>query len=327
MMLFRCEVQIVLKHIFAKTVIGAALASLALGCATEAMAKNPKDIRLVYSVQQLANPWYQEAVAGMNQACEEFGIHCSVLDAQSSKEKQNADLMAAAEGGYDAILATVFDVKALSEAFGKAREKKIVTGSLGQIARNANLIYTIDEFGYGTIIGVNAAKWAKQALNCNAKVGLLTQDHIETSRVRADGVERGLRDICPNLQIVSRLYADDPFRGMMISNLMLQRDHDINMFVSNTDSGGIGAYLTLWTNNLLDDNHAVFSGDAIPDVIALMKEPKSVYRGTVDMKPREAGYESTKQLYHMIQNGAPLTPVIKVFSFKPITKEQVGTAN
>ena len=277
----------------AKAFIGAAVLSLVLGVPA-AEAKDPKDIRIAYSAPQLANPWFRGVKAGMDKACAELGIQCVAVDAQNSKTKQGEDIRKMITDGYDAIFATALDPYNLR-----------------------------DEFAYGKAIGTQAANWAKKNLKCKGKVALLTQDNIATVRARGDGVVKAIRTICPELQIVARFHADDPFRGMSIMEIVIPRHPDLDMVVATTDSGGIGGYIIMTANGLVGDKHAVFSGDATPDAITLMKEPNSIYRGTVDLSPVHGGYESIRILYNMIQYGAPKSPVVRQLPYVEVSQEKV----
>ena len=306
----------------AKAFIGAAVLSLVLGVPA-AEAKDPKDIRIAYSAPQLANPWFRGVKAGMDKACAELGIQCVAVDAQNSKTKQGEDIRKMITDGYDAIFATALDPYNLSQLFSLAKSFGIVTGSIAQTAINSNLIYGMDEFAYDKAIGTQAANWAKKNLKCKGKVALLTQDNIATVRARGDGVVKAIRTICPELQIVARFHADDPFRGMSIMEIVIPRHPDLDMVVATTDSGGIGGYIIMTANGLVGDKHAVFSGDATPDAITLMKEPNSIYRGTVDLSPVHGGYESIRILYNMIQYGAPKSPVVRQLPYVEVSQEKV----
>lgn len=229
------------RRILAKTVMGAALLSLALG--TVAEAKDPKDVRIAYAVSELANPWCRQVVTGLQQGCQELGIQCEVLDGQNSKGKQKSEMESVLAAKYDGLLATAVDVNDMEEVFTRAQKAGIVTGSIGQVTEHSNMSYTLDEFAYGHAIGSNAGKWAKTNLKCQGKAALLTQDESANTRARGDGIEKGLRDECPNIKIVSRLPAGELFKGMMVTNLMLPKDPDVNMLIATNDTGGIGGYI------------------------------------------------------------------------------------
>lgn len=315
-----------MKRCFAKAVIIAAFMTLCvgLGVSSVAQAKKPQDINIAISVPQLANPWFRDVSVGVRKACDELGINCKVVDALNSKRKQGADVRGWITGGdYDAILATALDPYNLSQQFALAKSFGLVTGSLAQTVPNSNLIYGINEYAYGDTIGSQAGDWAKQVLHCNGKVLVLTQDNMANLQSRGDGVVHGLFKKCKDgLQIVGRFHADDPFRGLMITGIVLGRHPDLNMVVATTDAGGLGGYITLFANDFKSSKHAVFSGDASFDALSMMISPNSIYRGTVDLAPIKGGYESIKILYDMLQNGTPKQPVKKELPYIPVSQKE-----
>lgn len=315
-----------MKRCFAKAVISAAFMTLCvgLGASSVAHAKKPQEVNIAISVPQLANPWFRDVATGVQQACDELGINCKVVDALNSKRKQGADVRSwITSGDYDAILATALDPYNLSQQFSLAKSFGLVTGSLAQTVPNSNLIYGMNEYAYGDAIGTQAGEWAEQVLHCKGKVLVLTQDNVASIQSRGDGVVHGLFKKCKDeLQIVGRFHADDPFRGLMITGIVLGRHPDLNMVVATTDAGGLGGYVTLFANGLKDSHHAVFSGDATSDALSMMVSQNSIYRGTVDLAPTKGGYESIKILYDMVQNGVPKKPVERELPYIPVSQEQ-----
>lgn len=290
--------------------------------ASSAVAKNPEDIRIAYSMPHLANPWFHGVVDGMQRACKELGIKCDVVDANNNKRKQSADIRKMITSHYDAILVTSIDSLNTGQLFALAKNLGIVTGSLAQTALNSNLVYGMDEFAYGEAIGKQAGEWAQKALKCRGKVLLLTQDKIITSQARGDGIVQALNSLCPELQVVARYHADDLFRSMMVTDIALGHHEDLNMVVATTDAAAIGGYIIMTANKRQGDQYAVFSGDSTPDALELMSLPRSIYRGTIDLDPNKSGYESTKILYDMVQNGVPSSPVTKQLPFVAVPQKE-----
>ena len=54
-----------------------------------------------------------------------------------------------------------------------------------------------------------------------------------------------------------------------------------------------------------------------------MKEPDSIYRGTVDLYPYKGGYEATKYLYEMVVNGLPEKAVETQLPYVPVPQEDL----
>ena len=306
---------------------------LVLGCLGLLLSLNaqavqdPKSITIGLSLPHLANPWYIEAKAGMEKACTELGIKCVAIDAHNSVEKQHDDIQGMIDGQYDAILASALDMGNLTSLYAKAKKQGIITASLAQTIPHSDLYYKVDEHGYGYEIGAQAANWAKKNLKCKAKVALITQDNLVTVKARGNGAERALKQICPEIEIVARYHADDPYRGMNVMDWILPSHPDLNMVVTTTDASAIGSYLALQVNEISGKDIAVFSGDATQDALHMIAEDNSVFRGTVNLYPFQGGYDSVMRLYEMVQNGAPAFPKFETLPYTALSQEQVRSGD
>ena len=145
-----------------------------------------------------------------------------------------------------------------------------------------------------------------------------TQDNVEATKHRGDGIEAAVKEICPGMEIVARQAGDNPESGMRIIESVLQQHPDLNLVIGSNDSGGIGGYQAMVANNAVGPDRAVFSGDATRECLSLMQEPDSIYRGTVDLYPYKGGYEATKYLYEMVQNGIPAEQVKTQLPYVPV---------
>ncbi len=288
-----------------------------------AAAKDPSQIKLGYSIPQLANPWFVGVKLGMEKACNELGIQCIAIDAQYRVDKQVSDIENMISDKFDAILSTPIDSNALVATYDDAKKAGIATGSIAQLVPNSNLLYGMDEYNYGKSIGTQAANWAKLKLKCKGKVALITQDNVEATKHRGDGIEAAVKEICPSMEIVARQAGDNPESGMKIIEAVLQQHPDLNLVIGSNDSGGIGGYQAMVINNAIGPDRAVFSGDATKECLALMKEPDSIYRGTVDLYPYKGGYEATKYLYEMVVNGLPEKAVETQLPYVPVPQEDL----
>ena len=311
---------------FSKVAGALALCVALLGWANGACAqKNPADITIGYSAMQLSNPWYISVRWGMVAACRKLGIKCVIIDAQNRVDKQVSDLQNMVDDRFDAIACTPLDAEALQDLYAQANAQGIITGSLAQVVPGSHLEYGIDEYHYGYEIGKQAAEWARNTLQCRGKVALITQDNVLATVPRADGAEAALKEICPELKIVLRKEGASPEGGKSVTDEALKAHPDLDMVVSVTDAGGVGAFQSFTVNGIESRRHAIFSGDATPEAISLMSDQSSVYRGTVDLMPYQAGYLTIEYLYEMIQNGAPAEPRKLYIPFKPVTEADVLT--
>ncbi|KLU74064.1 MAG: hypothetical protein RHS_0159 [Robinsoniella sp. RHS] len=267
-----------------------------------------KDIKLGFVCMNLGNPWFVEVKKGFEDACKELGVTGMVVDSQYDVDKQVSDLESLINDNYNGIMISPIDQNATSALIDKTKEKNIAVSCVAQSQDNADMRYIVNEYEYGSIIGENAANWINENLKDldKVKVAIISQDNVEAVIPRGDGVQETLEKMCPNVEIVSRQPGDTPEAGMKIIEGVLQQTPDLNVVAAVNDSGGIGGYQALSAAGFTgDDPVAVFSGDATDEALNAMKEEDTIYRGTVDLYPYRAGFESAKKLFEYVQNGRP----------------------
>ena len=273
-----------------------------------ASGESGKDVKLGFVCMNLGNPWFVEVKKGFEDACKELGVTGMVVDSQYDVDKQVSDLESLINDNYTGIMISPIDQNATSALIDKAKDNNIAVSCVAQSQDNADMRYIVDEYEYGSIIGENAANWINENLKDQekVKVAIISQDNVEAVIPRGDGVQETLEKMCPNVEIVSRQAGDTPEAGMKIIEGVLQQTPDLNIVAAVNDSGGIGGYQALVAAGFTgDDPVAVFSGDATDEALNAMKEDNTIYRGTVDLNPYGAGFESAEKLFEYVKNGRP----------------------
>lgn len=280
----------------------------------------PSDLKLGYVCMNLANPWFVQVVEGFEDACEEMGLETPLtIDSQYDVDKQVSDVETLVNDDYDAIMISPIDQNALESVVTAANEAGIVTSCAAQSVDIADFRYICEEYSYGQAIGQNAANWINENLGDQetVQVCLITQDNVEDTIARADGIQDTLEEMCPNVEIVARQAGDTPELGLEIVESTLAAYPDLQVVVASNDSGGIGGYQAMVNAGYTgEDPVAVFSGDATDEALNNMLEPNTIYRGTVDLFPYRCGYESAYQLVYYIMNGKPAAT--KTIVFEPV---------
>ena len=212
------------------------------GIKKEAAEKDNTDIKLAYVSMNLANPWNAMVKKGFEQACEDLGVTYQVIDSEYNVDTQLNALESLVNDGYNGFTFTPIDTQATTEIVDKANEEGIVTACIAQTQDNVKLSYTLDEYEYGHTIGEQAGEWIKENLDGKAQVCIISQDNVESVIPRGDGVEEALKEICPDVEIVSRQAGDTLEGGMDIVESVLAQYPDLNVVVGTNDSGAIGGY-------------------------------------------------------------------------------------
>lgn len=283
----------------------------------DAGATDVSDIKLGYVCMNLGNPWFVEVQRGFEAACKELGVQCMIVDSQYDVSKQVSDVETLVNDGYNGIMISPIDQNALTAIVDSANEAGIITSSMAQSQDNTAFGFICQEYEYGSMIGTNAANWINENLKDKetVKVAMITQDNVEDTIARADGIQETLEKLCPNVEIVARQAGDTAEKGLSIIEGVLAANPDLDVVVASNDSGGVGGYQAMVNAGFTgEDPVAVFSGDATDEVLNIMKEENTIYRGTVDLSPYQAAYDTAFKMVEMLQSGQKNTEQ-EVFGF------------
>ena len=278
------------------------------------------------SIPQLANPYFVSVMNGVQAKCDELGYELVVVDAGYDVAKQVSDFENFGNQGVTCVIACPIDSNALIPVTDQLEEQGVIVISFAQIIDNAQAIFTLDEYTYGTFIGANAAKWINEKLGGEAEVLIISQDNVEAVVARGDGIQETIEKECPNAKIVARQAGDNPTKGMEITENIMQQFPNVRVITGNNDSGPLGAYEAILGMNLDEEAMEQFyigGGDATPEACAKMKEPNSIYRATVDLAPYQTGIDCVTTLADFLANGIPEEAPVSYFPCVPVWQQDV----
>ena len=273
-------------------------------------------VKLGYVCMNLANPWFVEVKNGFEAACADLGLPAPmIVDSQYDVSKQVSDIETLVNDGYSGIMISPIDQNALTAIVDQANEAGIITSCMAQSQDNTDFGYICQEYEYGTLIGTNAANWINENLadQEEVKVALITQDNVEDTIARADGIQETLEKECPNVNIVARQAGDTAEGGLKIIEGVLAQHPDLSVVVASNDSGGVGGFQAMVNAGFTGDDPVLKGGD-------------TCYRGTVDLSPYQAAYDTAVKMVDMLKAGQK-NEEQEVFGFDMliITAEDVVT--
>ena len=307
---------------------GYQVASKASNAVMEA-AKNGGEVTIGMSIPQLANPYFVSVKDGVQAMCDEYGYKLTIVDAGYDVAKQVSDLETFLNTGVTAVIACPIDSNALDDVTSRMNEAGIAVISFAQLVPNANAYFTVDEYGYGCVIGQNVVNWINDKLDGKGNVLIISQDNVEAVVRRGDGIQETIEKNCPDSVIVDRQAGDNPEKGMAIAENVMQAHPEVNVIIGNNDAGPLGAIEAVNAMNLdqsVLDTFFVGGGDATPEAVAKMKDPNNIYRASVSLDPYGTGEDCVNAIKAMIEaGGLPINEAVQVafFNMVPVTQEMV----
>lgn len=294
-----------------------------------AAAKESGQVTIGMSIPQLENPYFVSVMNGVQKQCDEYGYTLNVVDAGYDVAQQVADFENFLSQGVNAVIACPIDSNALDSVTKQMNEAGIIVISFAQLVPNANAIFTLDEYTYGTVIGKNAADWINDKLDGKGNVLIISQDNVEAVVKRADGIQDTIEELCPDAVIVDRQAGDNPESGMRITEDVMSAHPEVNVITGNNDAGPLGAVEAVYGLNLPAETLETFyvgGADATPEAIDKMGQEGSIYRATVDLAPYQTGIDCVNAIHDIIESGEmPTGDAVKTSFFPndPVWQEDV----
>ena len=302
----------------------ALLAAGLIGCGAgteEASSERSERLSFAYSVQDLSNPYFVAVTNGARDRARELDIEIEIHDARADGERQAAALRRFILAGVDAVICSPIDVEASIPLVELAHSRGIPFINPNQEIPGNDANINLNDYQYGFAGGAIAGAWIRDQLGGFAQVGLLTYPEIAAIRERATGIVDGILSVAPEAEIVAQAAAITPQGGVEAAMEILAGYPEVKVMVAINDAGALGA-LT-YMREYVDDpaRYGVVGLDATAEAIAEMKDPDSIFRGTVDIDPYGTGILIIDTALRVLSEG-PIAETIRI-PMVPVTQRDV----
>ena len=186
------------------------------------------------------------------------------------------------QAGCDAVIIHLINAEAEADAIKAAADQGVLIFAFDGESEYAVRNYTADNYNAGYSTGKLTGEWINENLAGKAKIGLMEFTKMEVLVERSQGMRDGLKDTCPDAEIV--ITSEDYTISMGVSGAenFLQAYPDLDGIMVFNGSAALGAYEAFKAANINDDQHFIFGVDGAPEEIAAIAEG-GCYRGTTSM--------------------------------------------
>ena len=278
-------------------------------------------LRLAYSVQDMSNPYFAAVTNGARDRARELDIELEVHDAMADGERQAEALRAFIAEGVDAVICSPIDVQACIPIVDHARAAGIPFINPNQEVPGNDANINLNDYQYGYTGGLIAGAWIRDQIGGSAQVGILGFPDIDAIRERADGIAAGILSVAPEADIVGRAAAITPQGGVEAAMALLAAHPEIKVIAAINDAGALGALTVLREYAEDPSQYGVVGLDATAEAIAAMREPGSIFRGTVDIDPYGTGILIVDTAIRVLSSG-PIAETIRI-PMVPVTQRNV----
>lgn len=290
------------------------------GTSSESKAEEPQKLKVAQTVIDLSNVYFVSLSEGVRQACEEKGFEYTLNDGKSDAAVQISAIENYIVQGIDVLIVTPVDAVALESVLQQAKDAGIVIINCNQEVSIKDAFIRIPEYDYGYAAGKIAADWINENLDREAKVGILNRPVSEPLIERSNGFKDGVTENSKAV-IVAEQSAHTAELGLKVVESILQSNPDIDGFVCQNDTAGLGAFEALTAAGRDGSNTFVTAVDGLPTAYEKIAED-GIFKGTVDSNPIGMGKLAVETAIKVMESG-PITEEINP-EMIPVTKENVA---
>lgn len=270
----------------------------------------------------MANEYHFAAADSCRSTLEGFGINVRLVDPETRSEKQISAIENLSAAGVKVIVICVLDPRVVESALKEAADKGIyIVQYAGRESAVNGIGISIDDAELGAAAGRYAADIINNEFDGNAAVAILDYPDLPNALLRADAIEKALRDKAPSADITGRYMGGTQEKGLNSIEAALQSRPDINVVVSINDAGAFGAYMAMEAAGVNPEKAAIVGIDAEKKALDLIAAD-GMYRATIDTQPARTG-ELAAQGAVKILAGSRVPRGIKV-PIKVITREDLN---
>jgi ribose transport system substrate-binding protein len=237
----------------------------------------------------LSSEYHATVPKAAQERAAQLGLHVEVFDSETKADRQIAAIENFVSKGARAIILCVIDPKVVEAAVQEAAAQGVfVLQYAGRDLAVNGIGISIEDADLGCAAGEIAAALIVKEKNGQANVAILHYPDLPNVVVRADAIERCLKQKAPGVTIVGRYLGGTPENGLRSMETALQAHPDIDVVVSINDAGAYGAVNALEAAGKDPKATIVVGIDAEAQAKDLIKQGK-FFRGTVDTSPAKTG--------------------------------------
>lgn len=250
----------------------------------EAPAEGGYKIGLCFS--EMTNALFADIQKILDERATSAGNQLIVRDAHSDANNLVQAIEDFTSAGCDMIIIQNFAGDAALPALQAARDAGICICSWDYALDVAHFSIINDEIELGKTIGSTAGKWINETLGGKAKVAICNYPTLSFLVTREEGIVQGLKETCPDAEIVNTLSAGYANEGFTAGENFLQKDPDIQCVIGINDGGIMGVYEAFKAaGKSKADNIGLFGCDASADALEAIAAD-DMYIATITTKAK-----------------------------------------
>lgn len=310
--------------------------SLFTGCSTEEPGKKSDSsvetsgseetkksgIKVGMAVQDLSNPIWSGSAEALKDLVEANGGEMSYVSCDSNIGKQIEQVENFIASGIDALVIHPADPAGIEAVLGTAMDKGIKVYSWDDDLQNADVVWLIDNYELGYMIGEQAANWINEELGGKGEVAVLEYPQLPILLQRGNGIVDAITELAPGAEIVAQTSAINVAEGISKMETIFQSYPDVQVVAAIGGGGAVGANEAAKAAGKVTDKFGVFAADATdPELDAILNNEGNRMSVMITGGPTEIAEEIYGILVKLVSGENVEKEVFRTLI--PITKENI----
>ncbi len=266
---------------------------------------------------------YHSTVANSAVArAKELGVTAEVFDPQAKAEQEISAIENFVSAGAKVIVICVLDPAVVKPALQAAADAGVyIVQTSGRESAINGIGISVEDSDLGCANGQLAGDGINKILGGKGTVAILDYPDLPNVVIRADNIEKCLKETAPNATIVGRFKGGTTDFGQTSMENALQANPAIDVVASINDAGAYGALTALEAAKKDPAKTIIVGIDGEAHALELIKAG-GMYYGTIDANPSATGVMAIDAAIKLLA-GATVEKNIKVDIVK-ITKDTLG---
>ena len=278
----------------------------------------------------LEAPVYQAISKHAQAYAAKLGIELIELDGKFDQSNMTSQMENLIASKVDGIWYCLLEGKSAAYDIVAAQKSKIpvTTFAIPHDSSIAKAPFVgLDEREAGKLGGIEAGKYFKKAFgNKEAKIGVIEMAELSASTVRSDGFIEGFLSQIPKAKVVARVNGEGKKdKAMSVTEDLLQRSPEINVFYGANGDQGLGALAALEAAGRgTIKTELVISQDGSEAEVIKLIDPKSALKIAIGNQPvglAKAAIDTTMEMIKgkraMTSEGKVIVPPLVLRGDKP----------
>jgi len=218
---------------------------------------------IAYVTCNTTSEYHARQTREMGDMAAEFGLDYRAYDSDSNKARQIPLIERARVNGTSALIVCPLDPDLLDETLQDVDEADIPLVLLnGDMASHGGVLIAGDEYLMGLEAGRAAGRIIRNERDGQARVVVLDYPDLPQIVERANGLEDGIREFAPDVEIVGRYLGGTSDNGNRSIQELLRENVEFDTILSINDAGAFGAIDALSLAGVRSSDVIISSVDA-----------------------------------------------------------------